>query len=243
MLNLTLKTMDLSTCIAQKLNPNLSFQTSQHKVYMVPDLRVTLLHPSMLIIQVHSTLAMHFFIAMTRSFLFFQTPRMSSKATKARMLVEFLWLQAAQKSHSNLESIYACPGPSSSHSGKESSARCPNSGFSRLAENLQKTPNNVSSKQYPPNPGPQGDRIHPVYFISSSKTTTNFFKNNPGLKSQISKNDKDPSLSSTFLFPSSQGSQCYSTTQSKLSKLEKTPCCCCAHSKHSTFWSVFYPAQ
>lgn len=127
----------------------------------------------------------------------------------------------SSKSHSNLESIYACPGPSSSHSGKESSARCPNAGFSRLDENLQKTPKNIPSKQYPPNPGLQGDRIHPVYFISSSKTTTNFFKNNQGLKSQISNNDKDPSLSSTFLFPLSQGSQCYSTTQSKVTKFEK----------------------
>ncbi len=152
---------------------------------------------------------------------FFSNPKNVFKSDEGQNACRVSVAAGSSKSHSNLESIYACPGPSSSHSGKESSARCPNSGFSRLAENLQKTPNNVSSKQYPPNPGPQGDRIHPVYFISSSKTTTNFFKNNPGLKSQISKNDKDPSLSSTFLFPSSQGSQCYSTTQSKLSKLEK----------------------
>ncbi|XP_016395532.1 serine-rich adhesin for platelets-like isoform X1 [Sinocyclocheilus rhinocerous] len=152
---------------------------------------------------------------------FFSNPKNVLKNEEGQNACRVSVAAGSSKSHNNLESVYACPGPSSSHSGKESSARCPNAGFSRLAENLQKKPKNVPSKQYPANPGPQGDRIHPVYFISSSKTTTNFFKNNAGLKSQISRNDKDPSLSSAFLFPSSQGSQSYSTSQSKLSKLEK----------------------
>uniref|UniRef100_A0A8C1LDT0 [histone H4]-N-methyl-L-lysine20 N-methyltransferase KMT5B n=1 Tax=Cyprinus carpio TaxID=7962 RepID=A0A8C1LDT0_CYPCA len=152
---------------------------------------------------------------------FFSNPKNVFKNEEGQNACRVSVAAGSSKSHNNLESIYACPGPSSSHSGKESSARSPNAGFSRLASNLQKNPKNVPSKQYPANLGPQSDRIHPVYFISSSKTTTNFFKNNSGLKSQISRNDKDPSLSSTFLFPSSQGSQCYSTTQSKLSKLEK----------------------
>ncbi len=152
---------------------------------------------------------------------FFSNPKNVLKNEEGQNACRVSVAAGSSKSHSNLESIYACPGPSSSHSGKESSARCPNSGFSRLDANLQKTTKNVHSKQYPPNPGPQADRIHPVYFISSSKTTTNLFKNNLGLKSQISNNDKDPSLSSTFLFPLSQGSQCYSTTQSKVSKFEK----------------------
>ncbi|XP_058626432.1 histone-lysine N-methyltransferase KMT5C isoform X3 [Onychostoma macrolepis] len=152
---------------------------------------------------------------------FFSNPKNVLKNEEGQNASRVSVAAGSSKSHSILESIYACPGPSSSHSGKESSGRCPNAGFSRSAENLQKNPKNVLSKQYPPNPGPQGDRIHPVYFISSSKTTTNFFKNNPGLKSQISKNYKDSSLSSAFLFPSSQGSQYYNTTHSKLSKLEK----------------------
>ncbi|XP_026064071.1 uncharacterized protein LOC113047040 isoform X1 [Carassius auratus] len=152
---------------------------------------------------------------------FFSNPKNVLKNEEVQSACRVSVAAGSSKSPNNLESIYACPGQSSSHSGKESSARSPNAGFSRFAENLLKTPKNVPSKQYPANPGPQGDRIHPVYFISSSKTTTNFFKNNAGLKSQISRNDKDPSLSSTFLFPSSQGSQCYSATQSKLSKLEK----------------------
>ncbi|XP_067271669.1 histone-lysine N-methyltransferase KMT5C isoform X1 [Pseudorasbora parva] len=125
----------------------------------------------------------------------------------------------SSKSHSNLESIFTCAGPSNSHSGKDS-ARCPNAGFSRFTENLQKSQKNILNKQYPANPGQQSDHIHPVYFVSSSKTTTNAFKNIAGMKPQISRNDKDPSLPS-YLFSSSQSSQCYSTTQSKLSKLEK----------------------
>ncbi|XP_050954434.1 histone-lysine N-methyltransferase KMT5C [Labeo rohita] len=152
---------------------------------------------------------------------FFPNTKNVSKAEGGQNACRISVAAGSSKSHSNLESLYACPGPSSSQSGKESSARCPNAGFSRLAENLPKNPKNIPSKQYPANPSQQGDRIHPVYFISSSKTTTNIFKNSAGLKPQISRNDKDPSLPSTFLFPSSQGPQCYSTTQSKLSKLEK----------------------
>ncbi|XP_026063090.1 uncharacterized protein LOC113046445 isoform X2 [Carassius auratus] len=149
---------------------------------------------------------------------FFPYPKNVIKAEEGQNACRISVPAGNSKSLNNMESIYACPGPSSSHSGKEYSARCPNAEFSRLAENLQKTPKNIASKQYPANPGLQGDRIHPVYFISSSKTNTNIFKN---IKPQISRNDKDPSLPSTYLFPSAQGSQCYSTTQSKFSKLEK----------------------
>ncbi|KAL1278122.1 hypothetical protein QQF64_024795, partial [Cirrhinus molitorella] len=162
-----------------------------------------------------------FFRSNDKKLPFFPNPKSVSKTEGGQNTCRISVAAGSSKSHSSLESIYACPGPSSSHSGKESSARCPNAGFSRMAENLPKNPKNIPSKQYPANPGQQGDRIHPVYFISSSKTTTNIFKNNPGLKPQISRNDKDPSLPSTFMFPSSQGSQCYNATQSKLSKLEK----------------------
>ncbi|XP_016104461.1 serine-rich adhesin for platelets-like isoform X2 [Sinocyclocheilus grahami] len=149
---------------------------------------------------------------------FFPNPKNVSKTEEGQNACRISMAAGSSKSHNNMESIYACPGPSSSHSGKESSARCPNAEFSRLAENLQKKTKNIPSKQYPTNPGQQGDRIHPVYFISSSKTTTNVFKN---IKPQITRNDKDPCLPSTYLFSSSQGSQCYSTTQSKPSRLEK----------------------
>ncbi|XP_016399786.1 histone-lysine N-methyltransferase KMT5C isoform X3 [Sinocyclocheilus rhinocerous] len=149
---------------------------------------------------------------------FFPNPKNISKTEEGQNACRISVAAGSSKSHNNMESIYACPGPSSSHSGKESSARCPNAEFSRLAENLQKKTKNIPSKQYPANPGQQGDRIHPVYFISSSKTTTNVFKN---IKPQITRNDKDPCLPSTYLFSSSQGSQCYSTTQSKPSRLEK----------------------
>ncbi|XP_042580932.1 serine-rich adhesin for platelets-like isoform X2 [Cyprinus carpio] len=153
-----------------------------------------------------------------KKFPFCPTPKNVSKALEGQNASRISVAAGSSKSHNNMESIYACPGPSSSHSGKESSARYPNAEFSRLAENLQKTPKNIQSKQYPANPGQQGERIHPVYFISSSKTTANIFKN---IKPQISRNDKAPSLPSTYLFSSAQGSQCYSTTQSKLYKLEK----------------------
>ncbi|XP_016323532.1 histone-lysine N-methyltransferase KMT5C isoform X3 [Sinocyclocheilus anshuiensis] len=146
---------------------------------------------------------------------FFPNPKNVSKTEEGQNACRISVAAGSSKSHNNMESIYACPGPSSSHSGKESSARCPNAEFSRLAENLQKKTKNIP---YPANPGQQGDRIHPVYFISSSKTTTNVFKN---IKPQITRNDKDPCLPSTYLFSSSQGSQCYSTTQSKPSRLEK----------------------
>lgn len=121
----------------------------------------------------------------------------------------------SSKSHNNMESTFVCPGPSSSQTVKNPSARYFNT------ENLQKISKNIPSKQYPANPGLQCDRIHPVYFVSSSNTTTNAFKNITGLKPRISRNDKDLPLPPTFLCSSSQGSQCYSTTQSKLSKLEK----------------------
>lgn len=123
------------------------------------------------------------------------------------------------KSHNNMESTFVCAGPSGSQSIKNP-ARYSNIG-TRVAENLQKISKNIPSKQYPTNPGLQGDRIHPVYFVSSSNTTTNAFKNITGLKPHISRNDKDLPLPSTFLCSSTQGSQCYSTTQNKLSKLEK----------------------
>ncbi|XP_048060036.1 histone-lysine N-methyltransferase KMT5C isoform X1 [Megalobrama amblycephala] len=152
---------------------------------------------------------------------FFPNPKNVPKSEVGQNACQSSMAAGSSKSHNNLESIFTCPGPSSSHSGKDSSARCPNAGFSRFTENLQKSPKNILSKQYPANPGQQGDHIHPVYFISSSKTTTNAFKNIAGMKPTISRNDKDPSLPSSYLFSSSQSSQCYSTTQSKLSKLEK----------------------
>ncbi|KAK7167681.1 hypothetical protein R3I94_001922 [Phoxinus phoxinus] len=152
---------------------------------------------------------------------FFPNPKNISKTEVGQNACQIPMAAGSSKSHNNLESIFAWPGPSSSHSGKDSSARWPNAGFSRFPENLQKSPKNMLSKQYPANPSQQGDHIHPVYFVSSSKTSTNAFKNIAGMKPQISRNDKDPSLPSTYLFSSSQSSQCYSTTQSKLSKLEK----------------------
>lgn len=152
---------------------------------------------------------------------FFPNTKNVSKTEVGQNACQISMAAGSSKSHNNLESIFAWPGPSSSHSGKDSSTRWPNAGFSRLPENLQKSPKNVLSKQYPANPSQQGDHIHPVYFVSSSKTTTNAFKNMAGMKPQISRNDKDPSLPSTYLFSSSQSSQCYSTTQSKLSKSEK----------------------
>ncbi|XP_051571697.1 uncharacterized protein LOC127451219 isoform X2 [Myxocyprinus asiaticus] len=126
-----------------------------------------------------------------------------------------------QKSSNSLESTFTGPGASSSDIGKDSAAKCPNAGFSRLTENLQRSTKNTSSKQCPANPCQQSDRIHPVYFLSSSKTTSNAFRNILGTKPQISQNDKNPSLPSTFLFSSTQNPQCYSTPQSKSSKLEK----------------------
>ncbi|KAA0705731.1 Histone-lysine N-methyltransferase KMT5C [Triplophysa tibetana] len=104
------------------------------------------------------------------------------------------------------------PEPSSSHGGKDSS--CPNVGLSKLTENCSKE---APSKQYSANPLQQNDHIHPVYFVSSSKTT-NAFKNIAGVKPQIPKSD--PSLPS-FLFSSSQSSQCYNVPQSKIPKLGK----------------------
>lgn len=152
---------------------------------------------------------------------FFPNPKNVSKTEVGQNACQISMAAGSSKSHNNMESIFAWPGPSSSHSGKDSSARWPNAGFSRFPENLQKSPKNILSKQYPANPSQQGDHIHPVYFVSSSKTTTNAFKNIAGMKPQISRNDKDPSLPPTYLFSSSQSSQCYGTTQSKLSKLEK----------------------
>ncbi|XP_051996130.1 uncharacterized protein LOC127653466 isoform X2 [Xyrauchen texanus] len=125
------------------------------------------------------------------------------------------------KSSNSLESTFTGPGASCSDIGKDSAAKCPNAGFSRLTENLQRSTKNTSSKQCPANLCQQRDHIHPVYFLSSSKTTSNAFKNILGTEPQISQNDTNPSLPATFLFSSTQNPQCYSTPQSKSSKLEK----------------------
>ncbi|XP_051571023.1 uncharacterized protein LOC127450737 isoform X2 [Myxocyprinus asiaticus] len=150
---------------------------------------------------------------------FFQNPKNVMKTEAGQNSCRVSAAASSQKSSNSLESTFTGPGPSSSHSGKYSPAKCPNAGFSRLFENLQRSSKNTSSK--PVNPCQQSDRIHPVYFLSSSKTTVNAFKNIPGIKPKISQIDKDPSLPSKFVFSSTQNPQCYSTPQSKISKSVK----------------------
>ncbi|XP_051988410.1 uncharacterized protein LOC127647923 isoform X2 [Xyrauchen texanus] len=150
---------------------------------------------------------------------FFQNPKNVMKTEAGQNSCRVSAAASSQKSSNILENTFTGPGPSSSHSGKYSPAKCPNAGFSRLIENLQRSSKNTSSK--PVNPCQQSDCIHPVYFLSSSKTTMNAFKNIPGIKPQISQNDKDPSLPSKFVFSSSQNPQSYSTPQSKISKSVK----------------------
>ncbi|KAF4093140.1 hypothetical protein AMELA_G00029570 [Ameiurus melas] len=89
------------------------------------------------------------------------------------------------------------PGPSSLRNLKDLSSECSQSAYSRYAEASRRDPKTV-----PPNKGlskahPQSDRVYPVYFLSSSKTTTNAVRNTPVEKPQNVRADH-PDVPSPF---------------------------------------------
>lgn len=89
------------------------------------------------------------------------------------------------------------PGPSSLHNHKDLSSECSQSAYMRYSETSRK-----DTKTVPPNKGlskahPQSDRVYPVYFLSSSKTTTNAIKNMPVEKPQNIRVG-NPDIPSTF---------------------------------------------
>lgn len=153
---------------------------------------------------------------------FFQNPRNVLKSEGGQNAFKSSLAAGSPKSTNNMDKSFACsPGPSSSHSGKDSAARCPNAGFLKSPESRQSSSKNIPSKQQSAAPCQQNVPIYPVYFVSSSKTTANAFKNITDVKPQIPRNDKDPSLPSTSLFSSTQNSQCYKMPQRKIPNLEK----------------------
>lgn len=104
------------------------------------------------------------------------------------------------KSHgSKSELPEPVPGPSNSHSHKDLSSECSQSAYLRYAETSRR-----DTKTVPPNKGlkahPQSDRVYPVYFLSSSKTTTNAIKHMPVEKPQNIRVDHpvNPDIPSTF---------------------------------------------
>ncbi|XP_017351325.1 histone-lysine N-methyltransferase KMT5C [Ictalurus punctatus] len=102
------------------------------------------------------------------------------------------------KSHGSKSDLSdSVPGPSSLRNLKDLSSECSQSAYSRYAEASRREPKTV-----PPNKGlskahPQGDRVYPVYFLSSSKTATNAVRNTPVEKPQNVRADH-PDVPSPF---------------------------------------------
>ncbi|XP_027001290.2 histone-lysine N-methyltransferase KMT5C isoform X1 [Tachysurus fulvidraco] len=101
------------------------------------------------------------------------------------------------KSHSSKSELTdPVPGPSNLRNHKELSSECSQSAYLRYSETSRR-----DIKTVPPNKGlskahPQSDRVYPVYFLSSSKTTTNAIKNMPVEKPQ--NHAVNPDIPSTF---------------------------------------------
>ncbi|MCI4384737.1 hypothetical protein PGIGA_G00042180 [Pangasianodon gigas] len=92
------------------------------------------------------------------------------------------------------------PGPSSLRNHKDLSSECSQSAYLRYSETSRR-----DTKTVPPNKGlskahPQSDRVYPVYFLSSSKTTANAIKSMPIEKPQNVRVDSsvNPDIPSTF---------------------------------------------
>lgn len=89
------------------------------------------------------------------------------------------------------------PGPSSLRNHKDLSSECSQNAYLRYPETSRR-----DTKTVPPNKGlskahPHNDRVYPVYFLSSSKTTTNAIKSMPAEKPQNMRID-NPDIPSTF---------------------------------------------
>ncbi|KAK3552994.1 hypothetical protein QTP86_030285, partial [Hemibagrus guttatus] len=104
------------------------------------------------------------------------------------------------KSHgSKSELPEPVPGPSNLRNHKDLSSECSQSAYLRYSETSRR-----DTKTVPPNKGlkahPQSDRVYPVYFLSSSKTTTNAIKHMPVEKPQNIRVDHpvNPDIPSTF---------------------------------------------
>lgn len=92
------------------------------------------------------------------------------------------------------------PGPSSLRNHKDLSPECSQSAYMRYSETSRKDTKTVPSNKGLSKAHPQSDRVYPVYFLSSSKTTTNAIKNMPVEKPQNTRvgNLVNPDIPSTF---------------------------------------------
>ncbi|KAI5619730.1 lysine methyltransferase 5C, partial [Silurus asotus] len=107
---------------------------------------------------------------------------------------------ALKSQGSKSELTDSVPGPSSLRNHKDLSSECSQSPYLRYSETSRK-----DTKTVPPNKGlpkahPPSDRIYPVYFLSSSKTTTNAIKSMPFEKPRNTQVDNSVSsdIPSTF---------------------------------------------
>lgn len=109
------------------------------------------------------------------------------------------------KSHgSKSELADPVPGPSSLRNHKDLSSECSQSAYLRYAETSRR-----DLKAVPPSKGlskahPQSDRVYPVYFLSSSKTTTNAIKSMPVEKPQNIRVDNPVNTDIPTFFHSTQ---------------------------------------
>ncbi|XP_049323850.1 histone-lysine N-methyltransferase KMT5C [Astyanax mexicanus] len=112
------------------------------------------------------------------------------------------------------------PGPSGSHSRKDLPASCPQSGYLRYSDSSRAESKTVTSNKGLPKLQPQTDRVYPVYFLSSSKTTASAVKTTSVEKTQNLRVDNNPSILPSF-FPSNSILQSHNVPQSKNTRQDK----------------------
>ncbi|XP_072550396.1 histone-lysine N-methyltransferase KMT5C [Salminus brasiliensis] len=109
------------------------------------------------------------------------------------------------KPHSSKSDLTdSSPGPSGSHGHKDLPASCPQTGYLRFSESSRGDSKTVTSNKGLPKLQPQTDRVYPVYFLSSSRTTASAVKATSVDKPQnlrADNNPSNPSVPPTF-FPS-----------------------------------------
>lgn len=107
--------------------------------------------------------------------------------------------KSSLKSHGSKSELNdPVPGPSSLRSYKDLSSECAQSAYLRYAETLRRDTKTASPSKGHSKAHPQSDRVYPVYFLSSSKTTTNPMKGMPIEKPQRVDNPVNTDIPSTF---------------------------------------------
>lgn len=111
------------------------------------------------------------------------------------------------------------PGPSGSRSHKDLSASCSQSGYPRYSENSKRDTKTVTPNKALPKLHPQTDRVYPVYFFSSNKTTS-ATKTTPVEKPQNHRVNSSSNIPPTF-YSSNPGPQSHSIHPGKNTRQDK----------------------